>query len=183
MSKIYYNDRQVRTAVHKIIRSMNNDGWRPDYIVGLNRGGLTPAVMISHYLDVPMHTLDVSFRDSAMGPESNLWMAEEAFGYVPEEERGSSGTQVDPAFRKNILIVDDINDSGRTMNWIKDDWRSGCLPNHDAWDHVWNNNVRFAVIVNNDASSFTDVDYAGYNINKLENPVWCVFPWEAWWEQ
>ena len=183
MSKLYYTDKQIRVAIHKIIRDMNNDGWRPDYIVGLNRGGLTPAVMISHYLDIPMHTLDVSFRDGNMGPESNLWMAEEAFGYVPENERGESGTQVDPAYRKNILIVDDINDSGRTMNWIKDDWRNSCLPSHDAWKHVWNNNVRFAVIVNNDASSFTDVDYAGLEINKLENPVWCVFPWEAWWEQ
>lgn len=182
MSKIYYNDRQIRTAVHKIIRDMSNDGWRPDYIVGLNRGGLTPAVMISHYLDIPMHTLDVSFRDGSSGPESNLWMAEDAFGYVPQEERGESGTQVDPAYRKNILIVDDINDSGRTMHWIKNDWQNSCMPSHSVWNSVWNYNVRFAVIVNNNSSSFSGIDYAGLDINKLENPVWCVFPWEAWFE-
>lgn len=169
MSKIYYNDRQIRTAVHKIIRDMNNDGWRPDYIVGLNRGGLNPAVMISHYLGVAMHTLDVSFRDGGSGPESNLWMAEDAFGYSADKQ--------------NILIVDDINDSGRTLQWIKDDWTSSCLPNDPKWLDVWNNNVRFAVIVDNQSSNFKDVDYAGMSINKLENPVWCVFPWEAWWEQ
>ena len=168
MSKIYYSDRQIRTAVHKIIRDINNDAWRPDYVVGLNRGGLTPAVMISHYLDIPMHTLDVSFRDSSAGPESNLWMAEDALGY-----------STDPV---NILIVDDINDSGRTLNWIKKDWPSGCLPKDERWQTVWNNNVRFAVVVDNQASNFKDVDYSGIEINKIENPVWCVFPWESWWE-
>jgi hypoxanthine phosphoribosyltransferase len=183
MSKIYYNDRQIRTAVHKIIRDMSHDSWRPDYIVGLTRGGLTPAVMISHYLNVPMHTLDVSFRDNSTGPESNLWMAEDAFGYVPDNDRGESGTQTDPAYRKNILIVDDINDSGRTLDWIKDDWTSSCLPKHPAWDAIWHRNVRFATIVDNQSSNFKGVDYTGISINKLETPIWVVFPWEAWWEQ
>ena len=124
--------------------------------------------MLSHYLDVPMHTLDVSFRDGGTGPESNLWMAEDAFGYDSE--------------KKNILIVDDINDSGRTLQWIKEDWPSGCLPDDERWSETWNNNVRFAVLVNNDASNFKHVDYVGTHINKLENPCWVVFPWENWWE-
>lgn len=183
MSKIYYSDRQIRTAVHTIIREMHNSKWRPDYIVGLNRGGLNPAVMISHYLNVPMHTLDVSFRDGSTGPESNLWMSEDAFGYVPKDQRGSGDADTDPAYRKNILVVDDINDSGRTLNWIKQDWQSSCLPNHHAWDHIWHGNVRFATIIDNQSSNFKNVDYAGITINKLENPVWIVFPWEAWWEQ
>lgn len=183
MSKIYYNDRQIRAATHKIIRDINNDNWRPDYIVGLNRGGLVPAVMISHYLEVPMHTLDVSFRDNSSGPESNLWMAEDAFGYIPKDMQEGIDKRSDATYRKNILIVDDINDSGRTLQWIKNDWQSSCLSSDPAWDHVWNNNVRFATIVDNQSSNFKDVDYSGITINKLENPVWIVFPWEAWWEQ
>ena len=166
--KLYYNDKHIRTFLHKIIREIHHDGWVPDYIVGLNRGGLSAAVMLSHYLDVPMHTLDVSFRDGGTGPENNLWMAEDAFGYDSE--------------KKNILIVDDINDSGRTLQWIKEDWPSGCLPDDKRWSETWNNNVRFAVLVNNDASNFKHVDYIGTHINKLENPCWVVFPWENWWE-
>ena len=38
-------------------------GYKPDYIVGISRGGLTPAVMLSHLLSVPMHTLKVTLRD------------------------------------------------------------------------------------------------------------------------
>ena len=189
--KLYHTDKHVRVWLHKIIRDMHHDGWMPDYIVGLNRGGLTPAAMISHYLGVPMHTLNVSFRDGE-GPESNLWMAEDAYGYIPVEERQDAEFEVtrlpvagdtsDPKKRKRILIVDDINDSGRTLQWIKEDWPSGCLPNSRDWNDIWNNTVRFAVLVNNDASNFKDVDYTGTHINKLETPCWVVFPWENWWE-
>jgi hypoxanthine phosphoribosyltransferase len=171
---------------------MAQDNWRPDYIVGITRGGLTPATMLSHYLDIPMQTLNISFRDADLGPESNLWMAEDAYGYIPKEERTDAEIEIsmlpvagdtsDPKKRKKILIVDDINDSGRTLNWIKEDWPSGCLPQDTAWESIWHNNVRFAVLVNNDASEFKDVDYTGTNINKLETPCWVVFPWENWWE-
>jgi hypoxanthine phosphoribosyltransferase len=111
-----------------------------------------------------MHTLKVSLRDDDSGPESNLWMAEEAFNMT-----------------KEILIVDDINDTGSTLNWIRQDWQSSCLPGHKDWESVWGNNVRVAVMINNEASNFKDVDYVGLNINKLEEPIWCVFPWEEWW--
>jgi hypoxanthine phosphoribosyltransferase len=190
--QLKHNEKQLRTWIHNIIRDMAQDNWRPDYIAGITRGGLVPATMLSHYLDVPMHTLNISFRDNDLGPESNLWMAEEAYGYIPTEERTDAEFEVthlpvagdtsDPKKRKKILIVDDINDSGRTLNWIKDDWQSGCLPNNSAWNQVWNNNVRFAVMVNNTASEFKDVDYFGTEINKLETPAWIVFPWENWWE-
>jgi xanthine phosphoribosyltransferase len=182
--KVYYKDSTIRAWVHDIIRSMNADGWRPDYVVGLTRGGLVPAVMLSHYLEVPMETLKVSLRDGGEnGCESNLWMAEDAFGYVSTEiiPRPADDITSNPATRKNILIVDDINDSGATLNWIRKDWPSGCLPSDPTWDTVWGNNVRTAVLINNEASEFTDIDYVGISINKLEEPIWCVFPWEEWW--
>jgi xanthine phosphoribosyltransferase len=179
-SKVYYKDSTVKSWLHDIIRAMNADNWKPDYIVGLTRGGLAPALMLSHYLDVPMHTLKVSLRDDVDGPESNLWMAEDAFGYVPEHDKILADFDYSLVAKK-ILIVDDINDTGATLNWIQQDWRDSCMPMHDRWEDVWGNNVRTAVMINNEASEFSDVDYVGLNINKFEEPIWCVFPWEEWW--
>ena len=109
-------------------------------------------------------------------------MAEDAFGYVPADHRGESGTETDPAYRKNILVVDDINDTGATINWIIQDWQSSCLPNHSAWDSIWGNSVRYAVLFDNSASKSTiSPNYIGETINKAEQDVWIDFPYESWW--
>jgi hypoxanthine phosphoribosyltransferase len=124
--------------------------------------------MMSHYFEVPCQTLKVSLRDDN-DCESNLWMAENAFGH--ELDR--------PA---NILIVDDINDTGATLNWIMKDWPSGCFPHDDRWDTVWNYNVRFAVMYDNLASKCdVKMDYVGEEINKAERDIWIDFPYEDWW--
>lgn len=178
MNKLVLDNKDFRNLVSKICRDITNSNWRPDYVVGLTRGGLLPAVMISHYFDVPCETLKVSLRDN-VGCESNCWMAEDAFGYVSDP---NAVLKFNTANAKNILIVDDINDSGATLNWIMNDWRSSCLPNNNQWDYVWNNNVRFAVVVDNLASQCNvKMDYAGMEVNKAENNVWVDFPYEDWW--
>ena len=162
--EIHFSNKDVNGFVSDIIRQMWLDGFMPDYVVGITRGGLVPAQMISQYLNIPMNTIKVSMRDDDHC-ETNLWMAEDAY----------TG--------KNILIVDDINDSGATMKWIKQDWESAVsLPIDKTWEETWNQNVRFAVLVNNEASEFEDVDYIGKTVNKFEEPCWVVFPWEEWWK-
>ncbi len=195
MNKLIINNKQLKGLVAKICREITNSNWRPDYVVGLTRGGLIPAVMISHYFGVPCETLKVSLRDGSEA-ESNLWMAEDALGGEEQsifvEDENDLGAVLDaassllempePPSYKNILIVDDINDTGATFNWIMNDWKSSCLPNSPHWDEVWNFNVKFAVLVDNLASQCNvKMDYTGLEINKSENDVWVDFPWEEWW--
>jgi hypoxanthine phosphoribosyltransferase len=194
MKKHIINQHEMSGLVNKIARDISVSGWKPDYIVGLTRGGLIPAVMLSHYLNVPMWTLNVSLRDGE-GGESNTWMAEDALGTEPAIEIADEddvGAVLDAASTllempelptyKNILIVDDINDTGATFNWIIDDWKSSCFPDNPSWNEVWNFNVKFAVLVDNLASNCNvKMDYSGIEINKAENDVWVDFPWEDWW--
>lgn len=192
MNKLKINELELKGLIGKICRDITLSTWRPDYIVGITRGGLIPAVMISQYLNVPMYTLGVSLRDGE-GGESNLWMAEDALGPNSKERFIENPVDVSGILEAasdllengtytNILIVDDINDTGATFNWIMQDWKSNCFPNDPSWDEVWNQNVKFAVVVDN-LSSKCDVkmDFVGMEVNKAENDVWVDFPWESWW--
>jgi len=175
---------QVKNSVQEILRQMHLDNFRPDYIVGITRGGLLPAIMMSHYLKVPMHSLDVSLRDNTqIGPESNCWMSVDAFGALDSEDVAVFKNRWDVSKRKKILIVEDINDSGATLNWIINDWQAGCFPDESSWETVWNETVKFATLINNESSLFNNVDYFAETINRIETPdLWVDFPWESWWQ-
>lgn len=165
MKKVYYSWKDVEGACLDIARQVITSQWRPDYIVGITRGGAIPAVMLSQFFGIPMRPLQVSLRDGG-DCVSDLGMAEDAFGH-----------EEDP---KNILIVDDINDQGSTIAWIKKDWPSGCFPDHNQWTKTWGHNVRFATLTNNMASKET-VDYSVWEVNKAEEDCWLVYPWEEFW--
>ena len=161
MKKVYVTWDDVQRQAQEILRQMHLDDWRPDYIVGITRGGLIPSVMLSHYTGIKMHTLDVRLRDGDGECESNCWMAEDAQA------------------EKNILILDDINDTGATFNWIMQDWHSSV---YNMPDTIWGHNVRFAALIDNVASECkVEMSYTGTEINKAEDPSWIVFPFEEWW--
>ena len=69
MKLMTYDWAKVNSAVQDIAMDMYKDNWRPDYIIGITRGGLVPAVLLSHMTDIPMHTLCVQL--AANGLEEN----------------------------------------------------------------------------------------------------------------
>jgi len=79
------------TTIHNRVSS-----WKPTHIVGITRGGLIPAVMLSHRLELPMEVLGVSFRD----------------------KKATHHTKFKPIPDARYLVVDDINDSGMTFDVV-----------------------------------------------------------------
>ena len=175
---------QLKGHVADICRQIIiNDDWRPDIVVGITRGGALPAVMISHYFNIPMHPLKISLRGTHAETVSDCSLSDDAFGYVFKEER-VNGFDRDwcESKQKNILVVDDINDTGATINWLINDWQSNCLPNSPHWKDIWNKNVRFATIVDNLSSQCViKMDYSSLVVNKEDSDVWYNFPYENWW--
>ena len=86
----------MRRDVNTLCREILLDEFNPDVIVGLSRGGLTPGVMMSHWMEKPFKAIKASLRDF---PE---WE-----DYLPRKTD------------ERVLIVDDICDSGETFFKIR----------------------------------------------------------------
>jgi|TARA_B100000073_G_scaffold310708_1_gene283265 hypoxanthine phosphoribosyltransferase len=148
IKKTYFASLQMRNALLRIEKQMDEDGFAPDIVLGINRGGCIPGVYMSHRLDIPHEVLDVRLRDHQAKPD--LRVLEKAY-----------------AFQKKILIIDDINDSGATLNHIEANFGKG------------DGRIKFACLVHNKPSK-AHVDWYGYEIDKSKDPSWIVFPWEEW---
>ena len=144
MKKSIYSINEMHNAIKQIVKQINISGFNPEVIVSINRGGCIPGVYLSHFLDKPHKMIDIKLVDSS----------ENKFSFLKKN--------------KLILIIDDINDTGRTFDFVKKTFN-----NSDC-------EIRFAALINN-VTSKTKIDYHGQLIDKSEDPVWYVFPWENWW--
>ena len=137
--------------VQAVAAALEADGWRPDHIVGIGRGGLVPAAYLSHRTGISLLSVDYS-----SGVPS---FAEELMEKLAVATRDG----------RTILLVDDINDSGGTIEALR---RS--LIDHGAVDAC----VRVAVLIDN-LRSKAKVDYRSRTIDRSSDKRWFVFPWEA----
>ena len=93
-----YTQAYFNFDVANILNQIAESKKEYDYVVGIKRGGLIPAVCISHALGIPMYSLDWSNRDYPGNNDSQRVL--------------QSGSK--------ILLVDDICDTGKTLIQIKD---------------------------------------------------------------
>ena len=154
-SKQHYTWSQIDLVCNLLHEKIIGDKFFPSYIIGLTRGGLIPATILSHKLSCPLYPFNLSLRDH-IRTDTKEWMA------------------IDALTHKNILVVDDINDTGATFDTFKKQWEAFKDGN---WNKIWHNNVRFAVIDHNLVSK-SKIDYCGNILNKSINDVWIVYPWE-----
>ncbi|KKC26206.1 phosphoribosyltransferase [Sphingomonas sp. SRS2] len=137
------------TAVHYFAARIRESDWAPDFIIGLGRGGLTPAVYLSHATGVPMLSVDHSSHLPDFAAELLVKLAIRSM-------------------TDRLLFVDDINDSGGTITHVKAALaEAGGNPD----------NVRFATLIDNVVSA-ERVDYRFRTIDRGVNKDWFVFPWE-----
>lgn len=137
--------------VQAVAAAIEADAWTPDHIVGIGRGGLVPAAYLSHRMGISLLSVDYS-----SGVPS---FAEELIEKLAVATREG----------RSILIVDDINDSGGTIEALR---RS--LLDHGAVEAC----VRVAVLIDN-VRSRAKVDYRSRTIDRSTDKSWFVFPWEA----
>ena len=124
MNKLWYNWHEMRRDVNTLCRDISLDKFDPNVIVGLSRGGLTPGVMMSHWMNKPFKPIKTSLRDF---PE---WE-----DYLPRKTD------------ERVLILDDVCDSGITFTRIREYIQKNSLKemNCDIRFAVlwWNNEIEF----------------------------------------
>lgn len=145
-NKINFSIEDMQFALLDITKQIQSSIWMPEVILSINRGGCVPGVYLSHSIKTPHKVIDIQLRDSNNIP--NLDVLKYSINRY-----------------KTILIIDDINDTGATFNFIK----------KNIIDKT--KEVRYAALVDNISSDFK-VDYKGKVIDKSKTPSWIVFPWE-----
>ena len=109
-------------------------------IIGISRGGLVPAVSLSHKLSIPMDSLVWQTRDGDTGRD------------IQKLEQLSNKYR-----SKEILFVDDICDSGKTIREIQN----------------WFPDASFATLIDKIPEEGL-VEYAPLRFGD----EWIIFPWE-----
>ena len=147
--KIFYSWQDFDESIQILTNYITMSLWTPDYIVGVKRGGLVPAIKLSHILNKPLIMMSCQLRDSK-DKEVRLYEVEE----IPND--------------KNILIVDDICDSGITMSQIMVQFFTNLF-------HP--NNIKTCSLIYNTDQKFI-VDYYAQEIDRSKEDRWIIFPWE-----
>lgn len=150
MEKIYFTIEEMIDSIRNISEQLTNSNFDPEVIISVNRGGCVPGIYLSHYIDKPHEVINIELRDSNKEPDLNSI-----------KEKISQ-------FR-SVLIIDDINDSGKTIGVIKDLSKNLITKIH------------FAVLINKSEST-SKVEFYGKTVNSKINDYWYVFPWENWWK-
>ena len=153
MKYSYYTNRDLTKGIHKLARAVTVDKFKPDLIVGVLRGGIIPAVYLSHWFGCPLASTSWSTRDDAV--LNNETIDDMVFEVI--------------AKNKKVLLVDDICDSGLTLKQIFENIKDKTKIHK---------NLKSAVLHYNMGQDTFEPDYYHLEINNEDDPCWVVYPWE-----
>lgn len=162
---------EVENLVNRIYTQVKGNKY--DRILGVSRGGLIPATMLSHKLGIDI-ALVIAKSYSYVGGEEErekqdrvaitqpLYLLRPTDHYTKEEIEAG----IKPVVRqiKKVLIVDEILDSGETLRQLI------AMCNNRGWDYD------VAMLITKPSNMITVCKYKGEHINDKE--VWVKFPWE-----
>jgi uncharacterized protein len=153
MEKRFITYEQYHSLIDHVISSVKSSTFKPDFVLGISRGGLLLADGLSRALGVPMAVVAASsYREGEGTVQGDLKIS-------------SSIASVSPV-RGNVLLADDLVDSGATMQ---------ALVTHLAQDYPAIKAIQTAVIWHKSTSSFNPNFFS----ELLEYSVWIVQPFEV----
>jgi len=136
-----------------IVRRVVESGYEPEIVIGLARGGLVPARLISDYLNIKdLYAVKTEHWGLTATPDGQAKLAQ--------------GLQVS-IDGKRVLVVDDITDTGQSLKL--------------AIDHIAEHNpeeIRSATLLHITHSKY-EPDYYS-EIVPEDQWTWFIFPWNVY---
>jgi hypoxanthine phosphoribosyltransferase len=140
---------EVAMAVDHIARKIRLDNFSPDIIIGISRGGLAPALLISHKLGVRnLEIVNAKYYGNGTYPKTIN--PRPMIGPIPFEGEYNSG-----------LLVDDIAGTGNTISEVSLRLKKRLK------------NMKTATLVKN-VNCQINLDYFFFLVDDF-----VVFPWEV----
>ena len=152
MTKLYYTWEDIESMMADITQKMATQMLRPHVVLGPSRGGLAIGTMMSHYFDIPFHGFEWQTRDGKVQNSAQL-------RHLLSKYNG-----------KRIVIIDDINDTGKTLQGIHD-----VVVMEGMTD-----NVKYVALLEKLSSNFS-TQICAKELDEVEENNWIVFPYEEWW--
>ena len=145
--KVQLTDYTYLSSVKSLCEIVCKSGKQYDLVIGSARGGLIPAVFMSHALNRPMGIVHCSsYSDTSKGEL-------ETHGWVSPVQSPES-----------ILIVDDLADTGHTLEFVK-----------KFCETTFDKPADLATVYYKTGS----VVIPDYYATVISSDVWVVFPYEA----
>lgn len=152
---LYVSYDEYHNLIEKLALKVYQSGWEFDTILCLARGGMRPGDILSRIFDKPLAIMSTSSYRAQEGTEQgNLDIAR----YITTPRGEIAG---------RVLLVDDLADSGVTLNGVINLLRTQYAPISE---------LRSAVIWTKGVSSFTP----DYSVEFLPTNPWIHQPFEGY---
>jgi hypoxanthine phosphoribosyltransferase len=152
---LYVSYDEYHNLIEKLAIKIHQSGWPFDIILCLARGGMRPGDILSRIFDKPLAIMSTSsYRSDAGKVQGNLDIAR--FITTPKGEIAGK-----------VLLVDDLADSGLTLNSVMHKLKTNYKPITE---------LRSAVIWTKGLSTFTP----DYSVEFLPTNPWIHQPFEGY---
>jgi len=141
-----YSWKDFDKDVSNLVRRIKYAKFTPNTIVALARGGLPMGVKLSHLMKAPLMIISVKSYNEKKN-QTNTVLLNSSYT-VP--------------LKSPVLIVDEVSDSGHTLQLVKDHFESLGVE------------VRTSTLVYKEKSCIKPDWY----MRKVTNDTWVTFPWE-----
>ena len=160
MEKLYVSAEELLRASYELAWQVYESGFRPDYIVGIWRGGAPVGIAVQEFFDLMGVASDhIAIRTSSYKGIAEREKTVQVYGlnYVIRQVESDN----------SLLMIDDVFDTGLSVQKVIEDLAKACKKNTP--------NIRIATPYYKPENNMTErtPDYFLYETSK-----WIVFPHE-----